>query len=631
MESRGFCPDFRVRSFRSSLLLIFSLPLLHLLLEQILLHLRLILKALVPSLHEDIMNGSRIAPGLLHGVPLVLLLLTALTPMSQAVAAPGQNRAAVHMHADGSGLQEVVVTLRPPSQLSPVFFGPWTDALEQTRVKVRARIGVSAGAELTHFVAVPMMHLRVTPAQRLRLAQDPDVLALGGVRTSRPFLDESVPLIEADVAHASPGVQGFGQTVAVLDTGVDYTHAELGGCFGGGCKVIAGYDFADNDSDPMDCDQGTRHGSNVAAIAAGTRGVAPEANIAALKVFGGAECNEASNVDIAEAIDWAVRFKDTYHIVSINLSLGFAGEPYRQVCDKEVPDGFTSAVQTATDAGILVVAAAGNDGFADDVSYPACLEDAMAVANSYDERVLGLSWPGICTDPLVKPDDLACSSNGGILIDLAAPGAIIEAADAGPSGSGLGGTSQAAPHVAGAALLLAQANSTLSSSEIWEALVTSSDVVLDTRSTTQVGGYSYPRLNALDALDAIPLQTDPDQDGFSFETDCDNQDPKINPDATELCNDRDDDCNGSVDDTTDADSDQFYACVDCREDDPAIHPGALEADDNIDNDCDGVTDEGFSSGCGCSSASDDDFTQALLLLVPLTLLRARSRRRSQTS
>lgn len=558
-----------------------------------------------------------------------LLLTLGLLPLCSATEldALSGSQSASSLSPARTSAEEVLVTLKRPEGLSPQQLDSWLVGLEGQRQLLRSRIGLLPQDELTRYYAVPYLHLRITPTQRTLLLADPAVKSVGPITRFQRLLDESIPLIEADVAHEDPGVTGFGKTVAILDTGVDYTHAELGGCLGGGCKVIAGYDFADNDADPMDCDQNTRHGSNVAAIAAGTRGAAPEGNIAALKVFGGDACNEASNVDIAEAIDWAVRFQEAYNIVSINLSLGFAGEPYRETCDSVVPDGFTAAVQTAHEAGLLVVAAAGNDGYPDDVSYPACLEDAMAVANSYDERVLGLSWPGICTDPLVKPDDLACSSNGGILIDLAAPGAIIEAAGAGPNGTGLGGTSQASPHVAGAALLIAQANSALSNSEIWEALVTSNDVVLDTRSPSQVGGYTYPRLNAVDALSSISIASDPDQDGFTFQTDCDNEDPKINPDATEVCNDRDDDCNERVDDTTDADKDGSYACVDCNENDVFIHPGATELDDNVDNDCDGVVDDGFSSGCGCTSTSDDGFGQAIVLAFPLVLLIRRTRRK----
>src|SRR6185436_13560865 len=90
-------------------------------------------------------------------------------------------------------------------------------------------------------------------------------------------------------------LKGAGQTVAVIDTGIDYNRAELGGGFGSNFKVIGGYDFYNNDSDPMDL---SGHGTSVASVIAakpytvgGTtyRGVAPDAKLVALRV--GTETN----------------------------------------------------------------------------------------------------------------------------------------------------------------------------------------------------------------------------------------------------------------------------------------------------------------------------------------------------
>ena len=82
-------------------------------------------------------------------------------------------------------------------------------------------------------------------------------------------------------------VTGHGVVVAVIDTGVDYTHPDLGGGMGAGYKVIGGYDFFNNDSDPMD-DNG--HGTHVTGIIAANgasfKGVAPDASILAYKVLG---------------------------------------------------------------------------------------------------------------------------------------------------------------------------------------------------------------------------------------------------------------------------------------------------------------------------------------------------------
>ena len=98
-----------------------------------------------------------------------------------------------------------------------------------------------------------------------------DIRKIRGVEKVSPNLEvkvslyDSVGLINADKLWDS-GFTGEGVSIAVIDTGVDYTHPDLGGCLGEGCKVIDGYDFVNNDNDPMD-DQG--HGTHVAATAAG--------------------------------------------------------------------------------------------------------------------------------------------------------------------------------------------------------------------------------------------------------------------------------------------------------------------------------------------------------------------------
>jgi subtilisin family serine protease len=100
------------------------------------------------------------------------------------------------------------------------------------------------------------------------------------------FLDNSVSLINApDIWQlrdsGGDNITGKGVLVAVIDTGIDYMHPDLGGGFGPGYKVVGGFDFANNDSDPMD-DNG--HGTLVAGIIAANgnlKGVAPDANLLA--------------------------------------------------------------------------------------------------------------------------------------------------------------------------------------------------------------------------------------------------------------------------------------------------------------------------------------------------------------
>jgi minor extracellular serine protease Vpr len=191
------------------------------------------------------------------------------------------------------------------------------------------------------------------------------------------LLDNSVPLINATAvwllrdANGDP-VTGKGVVVAVLDTGVDYTHPDLGGCKGFGCKVKDGYDFVNDDWDPMDNDG---HGTMVAGIIAANgvlKGVAPDAELLVYKVLDPSESGPASGYTsvVIAGIDAAI--KDGADIICMSLG-GELG-----VTD----DALALAVTRAVDAGVIVVAAAGNDGpYIGTIFSPASYENVIAVGS----------------------------------------------------------------------------------------------------------------------------------------------------------------------------------------------------------------------------------------------------------
>jgi len=228
--------------------------------------------------------------------------------------------------------------------------------------------------------------------------------------------------IFADIAHAHRN-RGTGIKVAILDTGIDYTHEDLNDNYKGG------YDFVFDDNDPFD-DSFESHGTHVAGIIAaeddgvGIIGVAPEADIFAVKVLDGAGFGLAEW--IIAGIDWAVQ----NGIDVINLSIeGPHIEALQDACDE------------AYKAGILLVAGGGNSmAEGGSVAYPAAYDSVIAVT---------------ATDSLDVPGFF---SPVGKHVELAAPGVNILSTIAGGSYGLLTGTSRAAPYVTGTAALFILAN-----------------------------------------------------------------------------------------------------------------------------------------------------------------------------
>ncbi len=320
----------------------------------------------------------------------------------------------------------------------------------------------------------------LTPATRAALRAHPDVKAIHRDASVRAILDTSVAKVRAPAFWSQHGgYRGAGQVIAVIDTGIDYTHADLGACaaVGGACKVAGGHDFHNEDDDPAD-DNG--HGSHVAAIAAGNGsllGVAPDATLLAYKVLGADGFGLTSNViaGIEAAIDPNGDLDTSDHADVINLSLGGAGGP---------DEAAALATDTATAAGALVVAAAGNDGGHYTIGSPGVARSALTVGAIADDGSPAWFTSG---GPVQGTFDLKP--------EIAAPGVGICAARAAGTQLGdtcidgthvtLDGTSMATPHVAGAAALLRGVHPSLSPADVKSLLAQNGDP--STSDALQVG------------------------------------------------------------------------------------------------------------------------------------------------
>ncbi len=181
------------------------------------------------------------------------------------------------------------------------------------------------------------------------------------------YLEKSVPLIGADLPR-SLGFEGEGIKIAVIDTGIDYNHPDLFG-FGPDGKVVGGYDYVDNDNEPLDTNG---HGTEVAGIIAANgvlKGVAPKAKLIAYRV---SSTGEAVSSDfIVEAIHRAI--EDQVDIINISLGVN------------KTNDELDNAVREAVKHGIVVVAAAGNNGPGiGTIGSPAKSISALTVGSSYN-------------------------------------------------------------------------------------------------------------------------------------------------------------------------------------------------------------------------------------------------------
>lgn len=233
--------------------------------------------------------------------------------------------------------------------------------------------------------------------------------------------------INADAAHGV--TRGEGARVAVVDTGIDPAHEDLQG------RLLPGRDFVQNDDVPQD---GEGHGTHVTGIVVASGGngigvgsVAPGAQVLPVRVLG--DDGSGTDAQVARGIDYAT----AQNVDVINLSLG--GLPL----DAVIGGGeFQAAIQRAVDAGIVVVAAAGND------SVPICEQPSVRgkiiCVGAIDRRGMRSFYSSGDTSSIMAPGGSAVGGDEDVLSTI--PGSRYDT---------IAGTSQATPHVAGVAALLA--------------------------------------------------------------------------------------------------------------------------------------------------------------------------------
>ncbi len=367
-------------------------------------------------------------------IPFLLLLWSG--PLLRA-----DRQAAVFLELEGPSVAELDLAAAERTGARPaVVPTPSSDRLAAIRLQQAALepLLVPLEAKVTGRFGVLVNAIRVrVPESRIpALRTLPGVVRVQRVHRYKPDLESSVPWIGVPAAWSGAvgGLAGAGVRIGIIDSGIDYHHADFGGRGRAAdhenddpkviepgsfptSKVVGGTDFVGDDYDASDIAKDTPvpdpdpldpkehgHGTHVAGIAAGLGvladgstytgahsgkvdfsrfkigpGVAPDAKLYALKVFGRSGSTEA----VTDALDWAADpdgdGRTTDHLDVVNLSLGGDFSPY------DATDVELKAVDRLARLGCVVVVSAGNAG---DTHYilgsPGVAPRAITVANSID-------------------------------------------------------------------------------------------------------------------------------------------------------------------------------------------------------------------------------------------------------
>ncbi len=428
------------------------------------------------------------------GARLVLLALITLLAAGLSLADGKKHKLSKDLDALKRGPHGTTVDVIVQYKLTP------TDA---QHLRVQGRGGVLK----TKLDAIKGAHYSVPVESLDALADDPDVAYISPNRplsgTSTSKLDYAPETVNAPVAWQQWGLDGTGVGVAVIDSGI-YPVGDLYWynpvTYAYGLRIVYSQSFVPGTTDASDY---YGHGTHVAGIVAGAgwfswgnhyshmfKGIAPNANLINLRALD--QNGAGTDSGVIAAIQTAISLKSTYNIRVINLSLG------RQVYESYTLDPLCQAVEAAWNAGIVVVAAAGNqgrnnsagtDGYGT-IAAPgndpyAITVGAMKTANTptrVDDTIASYSSKGpTAFDQVVKPDIVApgnqvvslLSPNSQLpktysAVDVYLPEYVAKTNKNTVSSNymRLSGTSMATPVVSGAAALLLQQNPNLTPDQV---------------------------------------------------------------------------------------------------------------------------------------------------------------------
>lgn len=398
-----------------------------------------------------------------------------------------------------NGVVPVLIRLRAPfrreSDLnSEVEINGQREFINRVQGQVITNLFGYDPASIKQYECIPYLAVRVNSIGLEWLNYSTQVIDISEDQISEPLLAESVRRIGGETAW-NLGYTGAGQTIAIIDNGVDGNHPFLEGkvmaeaCFSTNFPQIGassvcpdGVSATTATNSALPCkieNNGCDHGTKVAGIAAGRgpqfSGVAKDATLIAIQAFsrftgstwcgkGTNECLRAFDSDLLSALEQVYLLRKFYSVAAVNLSAG--GSRFIASCDNSAP-AMKAIIDLLQGVEVATIVASGNQGFTNGINSPACISSAISVGSTS-------SQPG-------SPERVSSFSNSSGLIKLLAPGDGIYSPIPGGEFIYNSGTSMAAPHVAGAFAIAKQKAPNASVATILSALTMTGVRITDPR------------------------------------------------------------------------------------------------------------------------------------------------------
>lgn len=400
----------------------------------------------------------------------------------------------------------VILNLNTP-ELTVMSMDDRTATVQSIQDSVLGELSAADFTLKRRFQIIPAMAVEINAAALKTLSQNSNVAS---IQIDQPIeIHDTVSLnaLQANTVHSGYGVTGQGVTAAVLDTGIDVDNSDFSG------RIVAQHCFTDGNCQPGNTDESSNgddlngHGTNVAGIIASngsghteTKGFAPAAKLVSVRVMSADGSGYVS--DWEAGLEWVYQNLSTTPVDIINMSIG-TNDQYYDNCDSFFSDS-KEIITLLHNAGVAIFASSGNAGNFYEISSPACLNNVIAVGATYDSNIGPSYWSSFgCYDASTSLNTITCFTNRSAMLDILAPGAIINSSKLGGSTpiepySMFAGTSQAAPTAAGVAALMLQVNPDLTPDQIQTTMQDTGVAIYDSHSTR-----TYYRIDALKAVQSL--------------------------------------------------------------------------------------------------------------------------------